>query len=84
MCFPRSQVLPETDNVGSLTHFPHISLQVEVGMLMDLGVYSISLGGFLVCFSVHAFLQVSVNIKFSFSDLYLEGGLVTNGVYRKS
>uniref|UniRef100_A0A0V1KH11 Uncharacterized protein n=1 Tax=Trichinella nativa TaxID=6335 RepID=A0A0V1KH11_9BILA len=27
MCFPRSQVLPETDNVGSLTHFPHISLQ---------------------------------------------------------
>ena len=73
MCFPRSQVLPETDNVGSLTHFPHISLQVQGGMLMDLGVYSISVGGFLVCFSVHAFLQVSVNIKFSFSDFISRG-----------
>jgi hypothetical protein len=56
MCFPRYQVLPETDNVVSLTHFPHISLQVQGGMLMDLGVYSISVGAFLVCFPVHVFL----------------------------
>ena len=73
MCFPRSQVLPETDNVVSLTHFPHISLQVQGGMLMDLGVYSISVGAFLVCFPVHVFLQVSVNIESSFSDFISPG-----------
>ena len=68
MCFTRNQVLPETDNVGSLTHFLNISLIVEGGMLMDLGVYSISVGAFLVCFPVHIFLQVSMNIESSFSD----------------
>ena len=73
MCFPRSQVLPETDNVGSLTHFLNISLIVEGGMLMDLGVYSISVGAFLVCFPVHIFLQVSMNIESSFSDLISRG-----------
>ena len=62
MCFTRRQVLPETDDVATLTHFPHISLQVQGGMLMDLGVYSTSVGGFLVCFPVHVFLQVSMNI----------------------
>ena len=73
MCFTRSQVLPETDNVGSLTHFPHISLQVEGGMLMDLGVYRIFVGAFLVCFPVHVFPQVSMNIESSFSDLISHG-----------
>ena len=73
MCFTRNQVLPETDNVGSLTHFLNISLQIEGGMLMDLGVYSIFVGAFLVCFPVHVFLQVSMNIESSFSDLISRG-----------
>ena len=73
MCFPRNQVLPETDNVGSLTHFPHIFLQVQGGMLMDLGVYSIFVGAFLVCFPAQVFLQVSMNIESSFSDFISRG-----------
>ena len=75
MCFPRSQVLPETDNVGSLTHFLNISLLVEGGILKDLGVYSISVGAFLVCFPAQVFLQVSMNIESSFSD-FISGGSV--------
>ena len=73
MCFTRHQVLPETDDVATLTHFPHIFLQVQGGMLVELGVYSIFVGAFLVCFPVHVFLQVSMNIESSFSDFISHG-----------